>query len=110
LTQTFLSSKEAFSNRKSIVLFFLFVHLDRVVFKIKKHLNFTISFVFMIAFDDWLLEVPMKSQNMSVKMNPIRLIQLRSVSVGIFGIEMFMSGRKVGLVDVGRFSVFGLTW
>ena len=52
----------------------------------------------------------MKSQNMSVKMNPIRLIQLRSVSVGIFGIEMFMSGRKVGLVDIGRFSVFGLTW
>ena len=52
----------------------------------------------------------MKSQNMSVKMNPIRLIQLRCVSVGIFGIEMFMSGRKVGLVDIGRFSVFGLTW
>lgn len=50
----------------------------------------------------------MKSKNMSVKMDPIGLIQLRGISVGIFGVEVFMSGRKVGLVDVGRFNIFRL--
>ncbi len=41
-------------------------------------------------------------------MNPIRLIQLRCVSVGIFGVEMLMSGGQIGLVDVGRFNIIGL--
>lgn len=45
---------------------------------------------------------------MSIQMYPIRLVQLGSVSVGIFGVEMFVGGGKVGLVDVGGLNIIWL--
>jgi hypothetical protein len=92
LSDTFFSSEESLANRESIVLLFLFVHLYGVVFEVKQYLDFSVSFVLEIAFHDTFLKVAVESQDMSIQMYPIRLIQLRSVSGGVFRIEVFMSG------------------
>jgi len=49
--------------------------------------------VLVIAFHYTLLEEPIKSEDMSVEVNPIRLIELRGVFIGVFGVEVIMGGR-----------------
>ena len=109
LSETFLSSEEIFSNWKTVVLLFFFVHLYRVIFEVEKHFHLAISFVFKVAFNYRFLKISVKPEDMSVQMYPIWLVELGGVSVGIFGVEMFMGGGKVWLVDVSGLNIFRLT-
>ena len=76
MSEVLFSSEETLSNWKSIVLLFLFVHLDRDIFEVKEDFDFAVSFVFEVAFNNRFFEVAIKFEDMSVEMNSIWLIQL----------------------------------
>ena len=66
LTETFLSSQKVFSYRHSAIFLFLLIHLKGVILKIEEHFDFAVSLIFEIALNNALLEVTIKSQNMSI--------------------------------------------
>ena len=72
-------------------MFFL-INGNGVVFKVEQHFHLTVTLVFEVAFDNCLLEVTKEAKNMAIKMNPIRLVELRRIPIDIFGVEMVMAG------------------
>ena len=100
----FLSFEEN-ALRHSRVLFFLFVHGDRVIFQVEQDLDFSISGIFSVAFYNRLLEEAVKSEDMPIKTNPVRLVKFASIS-RVLSVEMIMSGRFEGIAWWEGFAVF----
>ena len=100
----FLSFEEN-ALRHSRVLFFLFVHGDRVIFQVEQDLDFSISGIFSVAFYNRLLEEAVKSEDMPIKTNPVRLVELARIS-GVFGVEVVMGCGFKGVAWWDRLPVF----
>lgn len=75
----------------SWILFFFFVDGDGVIFQVEHNFDFSIPGIFWVAFNDTFLEETIKSKNMTIKSNPIGLIEFRGVRI-ILGGKMIMSG------------------
>ena len=76
--KTFLSLKED-SLRDTWIFFFFFIDGNWVIFQVKHYLNFSVSWIFWVALNNAFLKETIESQDMTIKSNPIWLIEFRSI-------------------------------
>jgi len=88
--------------RNTRILKFLLVYRNWIVFKIKQYFYFSISRILGFALNYTLLEISVKSKDMTIKINPIRLVEFGRILFDIFRVEVIMSGWKMrSIIDNG---------